>query len=124
LYGTFRQAGPGQGAHVSEMELPPQIAPQGSWRDLMSLQGIGIAPAGTHSLQIGRHGLPKSGQGKMTGPTLPSGTARRAGVGTGIGCGPALGRPTPRGALIKQGNASGPACGEIGQRQGLQKTAA
>src|SRR5213082_2383343 len=45
----------------------------------MSLQGFGVAPAGTHLLQIGRHGLLKSGQGKMTGLVFPGGAARRAG---------------------------------------------
>src|SRR3981081_536319 len=45
----------------------------------MPLQGFGIAPTGTHLLQIGRHGLLKSSQGKMTGLVLPGGAARRAG---------------------------------------------
>src|SRR6266566_1055456 len=45
----------------------------------MPLQGFGIAPAGTHLLQIGRHGLLKRGQGKMTGLVLPGGATRRAG---------------------------------------------
>src|SRR6266702_2036419 len=61
------------------MELPPQISPQGSQRGLMPPQGFGVAPEGTHLLQIGLHGLLKSGQGKMTGLVLPGGAARRAG---------------------------------------------
>ena len=71
------QAGPGQGADVREMELPPQIAPQGSQRGLMPLQGFGSAPTGTHLLHIGCDGLLKGGQGKMLGLVLPGGVARR-----------------------------------------------
>ena len=74
-----RRDAAGQGAHVREMELPPQIAPQGSQRGLMPLQGFGVAPAGTHLLHIGRDGLLKRDQGKMTGLVLPGGAARRAG---------------------------------------------
>src|SRR2546423_5960332 len=45
----------------------------------MPLQGFGVAPAGTHLLQIGRHGLLKRGQGKMTGLVLPGGATQHAG---------------------------------------------
>src|SRR5260370_15052031 len=45
----------------------------------MRVEGLGMAAAGTHLLEIGRHSLLKSGHGKMTGLVLPSGAARRAG---------------------------------------------
>ena len=60
------------------MELPPQKALQRSQRGLMPLQGFEIAPAGTHLLHIGRHGLLERSQGMMTSLVLPGGAARRA----------------------------------------------
>src|SRR5260370_1041697 len=61
------------------MELPPQIAPQGSQRGLMPLQGFGIAPVDTHLLQIRRDSLLKSDQGTRPGLVLLGGAARRTG---------------------------------------------
>jgi hypothetical protein len=72
-----RDAG-GRRAHIREMELPPQIASQGSKLGPMPLQGFGVAPADTHLLHIGRHGLLERSQGMMTSLVLPGGAARRA----------------------------------------------
>ncbi len=51
----------------------------------MPLQGFGVAPAGTHLLHIGRHGLLKSGQGKMTALVLPVVLLDVPETGAGIG---------------------------------------
>ncbi len=65
------------GANVREMELSPQIVSQGTQRGPMPLQGFGVAPAGTHLLQIGCDALLNWEQGVMTGLALPGAVARR-----------------------------------------------